>query len=217
MDSINGLCVNVRNMYSGLFTGSPFLQDITSLAVDNKYVYAANGESIQAFKRKGREVRNRSYKFRSVKILQPITELHNLFQLAFTYNGHKSEIIRLLPFGFHLISVDKKGCVKVWDTEAEGEFSFSNLEMCRERLVSVLMFFVVTFVEVFAELSFDANVFRVSVVMHPTTYANKILFASQQGSMQLWNIRRSELIYSFKGWNSPITCVEQVLLCFKGR
>lgn len=46
--------------------------------------------------------------------------------------------------------------------------------------------------------------------MHPVTYLNKILFASKQGTMQLWNIKTSKQIYSFKTFSSAITLVQQV-------
>lgn len=35
-------------------------------------------------------------------------------------------------------------------------------------------------------------------MMHPNTYVNKILFASNRGLMQLWNIAANKLVYEFK-------------------
>ena len=47
--------------------------------------------------------------------------------------------------------------------------------------------------------------------MHPITYLNKILLGSKQGTMQLWNIKTSQLVYSFKANNnSAITIIKQV-------
>jgi U3 small nucleolar RNA-associated protein 21 len=37
------------------------------------------------------------------------------------------------------------------------------------------------------EISFASH-FDVSCVLHPSTYVNKVLIGSQQGTMQLWNI-----------------------------
>ena len=86
-------------------------------------------------------------------------------------------------------------------------------------LITSLYVFFGVFAEIFCEVSLDPCVFDVSVVMHPNNYNNKILFASKQGSLQLWNIRRSELIYTFSGWDSAVTCVEQVrcMSCVKCR
>lgn len=103
-------------------------------------------------------------------------------ELKHTYHGHKKPIILMLPFGPHLISIDDSSCVKIWDIKSE---------------------------ELFLELTFNNESFKISAVMHPNTYINKILLASEQGTMQLWNINTSKLIYSFKGWDSSITCVVQ--------
>lgn len=45
--------------------------------------------------------------------------------------------------------------------------------------------------------------------MHPNTYINKILLGSEQGKLQLWNMRHGKLIYAFSGFCSKITVLEQ--------
>lgn len=35
--------------------------------------------------------------------------------------GHKGNVHILLPFGEHLISVDDKNCLKIWNIKAKGE------------------------------------------------------------------------------------------------
>ncbi|CAF1073060.1 unnamed protein product, partial [Brachionus calyciflorus] len=40
----------------------------------------------------------------------------------------------------------------------------------------------------------EDNVMKVTTMLHPITYLNKMLFDSTQGSMQLWNIKTSQLI-----------------------
>ncbi|KAG0225327.1 Utp21 specific WD40 associated putative domain-containing protein [Mortierella sp. GBAus27b] len=62
--------------------------------------------------------------------------------------------------------------------------------------------------ELFTTIDFDSS-FTVTTLIHPSTYLNKILIGSNQGTMQLWNIRTSTMIYAFKGFNSPITCFTQ--------
>ncbi|KAI9090875.1 quinon protein alcohol dehydrogenase-like superfamily [Phlyctochytrium arcticum] len=51
--------------------------------------------------------------------------------------------------------------------------------------------------------------FRVTSALHPSTYLNKILFSSQQGSMQLWNLRTLRQIFEFPTVGSPITFLTQ--------
>uniref|UniRef100_A0A1B6HHV9 Uncharacterized protein n=1 Tax=Homalodisca liturata TaxID=320908 RepID=A0A1B6HHV9_9HEMI len=103
-------------------------------------------------------------------------------ELKHTYSGHERPVHALLPFGPHLISVDESSVVKVWDIKTE---------------------------ELYLELNFDNDVFQITTVCHPFTYLNKVLFGSQQGSLQLWNLRTSKLIYTFPGWDSPVTVLEQ--------
>jgi len=43
--------------------------------------------------------------------------------------------------------------------------------------------------ELYGEIQFNADSFRITTIIHPATYLNKILLGSQQGSLQLWNIR----------------------------
>lgn len=88
----------------------------------------------------------------------------------------------MMPFGPHLVSIDESSMVKVWDIKSE---------------------------ELFLELKFSNKSFQITTIMHPSTYINKILLGSEQGSMQLWNLNSSKLIYNFKGWDAAITCLEQ--------
>ncbi|CAI5971905.1 unnamed protein product [Closterium sp. NIES-64] len=44
-------------------------------------------------------------------------------------------------------------------------------------------------------------------VIHPDTYLNKLLFASEDGRMQLWNVNSRKLLYEFKGWGVGITAL----------
>ncbi|XP_026286831.1 WD repeat-containing protein 36 [Frankliniella occidentalis] len=103
-------------------------------------------------------------------------------ELAHTYNGHEHPVHILLPFGPHLVSVDESSNLKVWDVKAES---------------------------LYLELSFDSKVFSITTALHPSTYINKILLGSQKGTLQLWNIRTSKLVYTFSGWNSAVTALEQ--------
>lgn len=103
-------------------------------------------------------------------------------ELKHSYRGHMKPVHCMMPFGAHLISVDESSKVKVWDIKEE---------------------------HVYFELTFSSKTFQITTMLHPSTYLNKILFGSRQGSMELWNINTAKQIYKFKGWNCPITCLEQ--------
>ncbi|XP_044756628.1 WD repeat-containing protein 36 [Coccinella septempunctata] len=103
-------------------------------------------------------------------------------ELKHTYKGHEHNVKHLLPFGVHLISVDEENNLKIWDIKDESLYS---------------------------ELTFRKADFLITSVFHPLTYINKILLGSDQGHLQLWNIREMKLIYAFKGWQSAVTCIAQ--------
>ena len=80
------------------------------------------------------------------------------------------------------------------------------------------------------ELEFPGGSFEISSIVHPSSYMNKILLGSTQGSLQvrsiiivieyfvvtylnlflqLWNIKTCKKIHKFKGWGSAVLCLEQ--------
>ena len=103
-------------------------------------------------------------------------------EIKHKYIGHKSNVHLLLPFGEHLISVDENSLLKVWDKKDES---------------------------LYLEIPFQNETFKISAIMHPNTYVNKVLIGSDQGFLQLWNVRHGKLIYAFKGFDSKITIIEQ--------
>lgn len=131
-------------------------EDISYLAADRMLVYVANGKKVTAF------ARNK--------------------EVVHTFVGHEAAVHLLLPFGDHVISVDRENAVIIWDVESEEEY---------------------------LQIAFDKATFEVSAVMHPSTYINKILFGSSQGGLQLWNIKSNKLLYTFPGWASAVTVLQQ--------
>ncbi|XP_076347675.1 WD repeat-containing protein 36 [Tachypleus tridentatus] len=103
-------------------------------------------------------------------------------ELKHVYHGHEKDVHLLMPFGPHLLSVDEDSVLKVWEIKSE---------------------------TLILELYFNNNTFQITTILHPNAYLNKILLGSEQGSMQLWNIRTCKLIYTFAGWNTAITTLEQ--------
>lgn len=103
-------------------------------------------------------------------------------ELKHKYVGHKSPVHALLPFGPHLLSIDEDSNLRLWDIKTE---------------------------ELVLELNFSNKVFKITTLMHPSTYINKVLLASEQGHLQLWNLKTTKMIYTFDGWSSAVTAVEQ--------
>lgn len=153
-----GKCFHTYNVKKlGIVAVSNALpEDISCLAADRMLVFAAFAKTVVAF------ARNK--------------------EVVHTYTGHSGHVHMLLPFGDHLISVDKENVVIVWEVETEDEY---------------------------LRMSFDKSTFEVSAVMHPSTYLNKILFGSTQGSLQLWNIKSNKLLFTFAGWASAVTALQQ--------
>ena len=101
----------------------------------------------------------------------------------FKYVGHNHPVHIILPFGKHLITVDKESNVILWHIESE---------------------------TLYLAMEFSNSTFEISAALHPITYVNKILFASKQGTMQLWNVSKNKMIYDYKNLkDSPITVLEQ--------
>ncbi|XP_063221532.1 WD repeat-containing protein 36 [Bacillus rossius redtenbacheri] len=98
------------------------------------------------------------------------------------YPGHDGAVRLMLPFGPHLLTVDEGGSLRVWDVKAE---------------------------EQHAELTFSRDVFEVTALVHPSTYANKVLLGSRQGGLELWNMRTCKRVHAFPGWESAVTVLEQ--------
>ncbi|GFS88390.1 WD repeat-containing protein 36 [Nephila pilipes] len=101
-------------------------------------------------------------------------------QMKHVYKGPTENVLFLLPFGSHLIAVYENNTLLVWDIATE---------------------------KITVEIGLSN--FSVSAIVHPSTYLNKILIGSHSGSLQLWNLKTNKLIYTFHGWNSPVTVLEQ--------
>ncbi|ERE81548.1 WD repeat-containing protein 36 [Cricetulus griseus] len=103
-------------------------------------------------------------------------------EIVHTFKGHKAEIHLLQPFGDHVISVDTDSILIIWHVYSEEEY---------------------------LQLTFDKSVFQISTILHPSTYLNKILLGSEQGSLQLWNVKSNKLLYTFPGWKVGVTALQQ--------
>lgn len=99
-----------------------------------------------------------------------------------TWSSHTAKVNLLLLFGEHILSVDMGGNMFIW--------AFKGIDQNLVPIGHVLL----------------DNDFSPSCIMHPDTYLNKVVIGSQEGPLQLWNIRTKRKLYEFKGWNSSICC-----------
>lgn len=97
-------------------------------------------------------------------------------------SGHEMPVSHLLVFGEHLLSISKdEKLMKIWHIKSS---------------------------ELYDEIAFDAYI-NVSCIMHPDTYVNKILIGTEEGLLELWNIKTKKRIYRYEGWGSAVTCISQ--------
>ena len=87
----------------------------------------------------------------------------------------------LLVFGSQLLALSEDGSrLLIWDTHDGSE------DIRAPSIRTHLTWFDVSAFQ--SSIQFEPGFTAVSV-LHPATYLNKVLVASSQGSMQLWNIR----------------------------
>ncbi|XP_015915378.1 WD repeat-containing protein 36 [Parasteatoda tepidariorum] len=102
-------------------------------------------------------------------------------ELKHTYIGPEKNVSLLLPFGPHLIAIYEDNTLILWNIKSE---------------------------ENSLEIPFGSNT-QISAIIHPSTYLNKILIGCRDGRLEIWNLRTTKLIYTFEGWGSPVTVLEQ--------
>ncbi|KAJ2450150.1 rRNA-processing protein utp21 [Coemansia sp. RSA 2424] len=95
---------------------------------------------------------------------------------------NRGEISSLMQFGDYIIAISEDNAVVIWNRVTR---------------------------ELFTEIEFESESFRVTAVVHPSTYVNKIVIGSAQGSMQVWNIQTRRCLYEFKPFGSGIACMVQ--------
>ncbi|KAF9538934.1 hypothetical protein EC957_006019 [Mortierella hygrophila] len=132
---------------------------------------------------------------------QPITALAALGDLTF------------VACGSDVVSYKRAKEVSRFTCGEDERLSIASLEIFGQHIISICSDNSVklndhTTGELYTTIDFDSS-FTVTTLIHPSTYLNKILIGSNQGTMQIWNIRTSTMVYAFKSFNSPITCFTQ--------
>ncbi|KAH8331082.1 hypothetical protein KR067_011308 [Drosophila pandora] len=97
------------------------------------------------------------------------------------YRGHQKDVHLLLPFGSSLISIDRDNVLRVWSIPTE---------------------------DVYLEVPFRIEEFKITAVAHPPTYINKIVLGSQQGQLKILNIKKNTVVCTLNHHESRITCIE---------
>eukprot|EP00899_Mesostigma_viride_P001417 jgi/Mesvir1/11276/Mv01072-RA.2 len=148
-----------------------------------------------------------------------ITVCRRVHQVA-TWRGHSEKILQLLVLGSHLLSLGADRKLLLWNAQAasinkasgaaggaegarskpEGERENGELGGQDAGAAAASTPMVATI-----ELAED---FTPTCFCHPDTYINKVLVGSQEGPLQIWNIATRKLVYTFKGWGAPVTCLE---------
>lgn len=95
----------------------------------------------------------------------------------------------------------------------EGEFNISEIIILGAYIAALcddntLKLWDTTSGDLYTEIEFGEE-FTATHILHPSTYLNKILVSSTQGTMQIWNIRTNKMVYQFRFMGSPITCLAQ--------
>lgn len=98
-------------------------------------------------------------------------------------NGHQSDVKLMVKSATDkLVSVDEDNVLFNWGLEDK---SILNI------------------------IHFDEGSFKITALCHPLTYKDKCLLGSEQGQLELWNLPNEKCLYTFRGWESPVTCLVQ--------
>ncbi|KAL6074501.1 putative u3 small nucleolar rna-associated protein 21 [Balamuthia mandrillaris] len=134
------------------------------------------------------------------------------------WSAHTENVQLLSVFGDHLISVGGDGRLKLWDLSSLSKsgtakqplrpFTFLPSSQDQDNNKPKNNAKLQAQQESTEEINLGDS-FHTTALLHPDTYLNKVLLGSEEGSLQLWNIKTRTLIYSFAGWGSPVTCLEQ--------
>ncbi|KAG1468282.1 hypothetical protein G6F56_003920 [Rhizopus delemar] len=137
--------------------------------------------------------------FVSTPTEQPITAMASFKKMTFVASGNNVfgylrgkqisqmggqgsfTILQILVLGGYMVALCDDNTLKVWDTTSG---------------------------DLYTEIEFGHE-FTATAMLHPSTYLNKILVSSTQGTMQIWNIRTNKMVYQFRYMGSSITCLVQ--------
>ncbi|KAI9497520.1 Utp21 specific WD40 associated putative domain-containing protein [Zychaea mexicana] len=137
--------------------------------------------------------------FVSPRTLEPITAMTSAAGLTFVAHGTT-------------IGTYKRG-KEVARIEGEGSYSIMQILVLGQYIASlcddnVLRMWNLKTGELYTEIEFGEK-FTATTMIHPSTYLNKLLIGSTQGTMQIWNVRIGKMVYQMDSFGSALTCLEQ--------
>lgn len=96
-----------------------------------------------------------------------------------------ASLASLLVFGPQLLALSADGRrLLVWDAVQGG----TNLSCMRTRTIHLTL----VLPDLDRQIQFDEG-FTATHILHPATYLNKVVVASSNGDMQLWNVRTQQV------------------------
>ncbi|OZJ06003.1 hypothetical protein BZG36_01098 [Bifiguratus adelaidae] len=110
------------------------------------------------------------------------------------------------------VSVHKRG-KELYAIDSDEEYHVMDMIVLGEQLVGlcsdhVLRCWSYGTQELYSSIELGNN-FTPTCVLHPDTYLNKVVVGTSEGVLLIYNIKTSSLIYQFKSFDSPITCIVQ--------
>lgn len=112
------------------------------------------------------------YVFKRAKPITILNVIEDFPEISISTNDKTSsvELLSVTIFGELLLSHGSDNVIYIWNRRTGEKYS---------------------------HIKFNKN-FIISKLIHPSTYINKILIASTQGELQLWNIRTMRQVYEFE-------------------
>lgn len=110
----------------------------------------------------------------------PLTFMNRSTQVVRATNPLGTSLASMVIFGSLLLALTEDGGrMLVWDVSCDGEDSHSKPFLTPDFALEPSFS---------CTIQFDIG-FTAAMVLHPATYLNKVLVASSEGDLQLWNIR----------------------------
>jgi len=151
-------------------------EHISSLAMDGDAVWASSGQYVMKYLR-GKEVSHRAECAVGLSL--------NMLVQVFRFSNPVDTVLScIILFGSQLLALTEDGRrMLMWETSEGGRRCSFHLESpCSFEPTAMS-----------STIQFDLG-FTATSILHPATYLNKVLVASSEGHMQLWNIRTKSLL-----------------------
>ncbi|KAG5513227.1 hypothetical protein PMAC_001597 [Pneumocystis sp. 'macacae'] len=98
-------------------------------------------------------------------------------------------------FGGYLTTYTDQNYLTVWNIHLQGN-------------LWPLFNIYVDISEIYTEIEIDKKS-SVLCMIHPVTYLNKLVLGKIDGTLEIWNIRTTKIIYTFSSFKAAIICLEQ--------